>query len=186
MHETLADLLLDLPADIQRAAVMEHLRRLHANGETDRLRATFSRIRRLGNFFLLKADAVHFFLLTRLRRQHLRQALALYRALCALETRVDPHGCRRADALWHLCRCMLPQAASRLGDLWHGLSRQPLAPHAQYLCARSGLLLLEAACACSDRPAAEAILHVLRRLPPTACRTQLTAAEARFQKAFAL
>lgn len=117
MPDSLAPLLLSLPEDIQRAAVMDYLRRLHSAGETARLRAVFAHIRRLKAFYALKADAVHLVLLFQLRLHRTRQALALYRALCTLEARADPRGQRRADALWHLCRVMLPEAAARLGEL---------------------------------------------------------------------
>lgn len=184
MRNSLASLLLSLPDDIQRAAILDYLRRLHGNGETARLRAVFAHIRRLKPYFALKADAVHLALLFELRLNRTRQALALYRALRTLEARADPRGCRRADALWHLCRVMLPDAATRLGDLWRALGEQPLGPQAHYLRARSGLLLLEAACGNHDRPTAEAIRHDLRRLTHPACRDAITAAEARFQAAF--
>lgn len=184
MPDSLAPLLLSLPEDIQRAAVMDYLRRLHNEGDIARLRAVFAHIRRLKPFFALKADAAHAALLFQLRRGRRRQALALYRALCALEVRADPRGPRRADALWHLCRCLLPGAVTRLRPLWHALGKQPLAPQAHYLRARSGLLLLEAACGNGDRPTAEAVRHDLRRLSHPACRDAITAAEARFRQAF--
>lgn len=186
MRNSLASLLLSLPEDIQRAAILDYLRRLHGNGETTRLRAVFAHIRRLRPFFVLKADAVHLALLFQLRLNHTRQALALYRALRTLERRADLRGCRRADALWHLCRVMLPDAATRLSELWRALGKESLGPQAHYLHARSGLLLLEAACGNSDRPTAEALRHDLRRHAHPACRDVIRAAEAHFRAAFPL
>lgn len=80
---------------------------------------------------------------------------------------------------------MLPDAVARLGALRRAPGEQPLGPQAQYLLARGGLLLPEAACGNCDRPTAEAMRQDLRRLSHPACRDVITTAEARFRAAFA-
>lgn len=186
MRETLASLLLCLPEDIQREAVLEYLRRLCHDGDSSRLPAVLRHIRRLDGFFPLKLDAVRLFLLHQLRQGKSGRAVAVYRCLAALEARNDPRGSRRADALWHMGRSLLPQAATPVRRLWCSLPCRELSPHAQYLYARAGALLLEALCRNADGDGAGEVLHRLRALRHPACHDILTAAEARFRKDFPL
>ena len=184
MREPLAPLLLRLPEDIQSDAVLEYLRRLQQDGDAGRLLAVLRHIRRLDGFYPLKLEAARLFLLYQLWRGRYGRAVAVYRCLAALEARVDPRGSRRADALWHVCRTMLPHAASTVRSLWSALPGRELSANAQHLYARGGVLLLEALCRNADADGAGEVLHRLRELRHPVCRASLAAAEAAFRKSF--
>ncbi|WP_297228456.1 hypothetical protein [uncultured Desulfovibrio sp.] len=185
MRETLAPLLLRLPEDIQSEAVLEYLRRLQQDGDAGRLLAVLGHVRRLDGFFPLKLEAARLFLLYLLWRGRYGRAVAVYRCLAALEARTDPRGSRRTDALWHLCRTMLPHAASTVRSLWCALPGRELSANAQHLYARGGVLLLDALCRNADGDGAREVLQRLRELRHPVCRASLAAAEAMFRKSFA-
>lgn len=184
MRETLAPLLMHLPEDIQSEAVLEYLRRLQQDGDTGRLLAVLGHVRRLDGFYPLKLEAARLFLLYLLWQGKCRRAVAVYRCLAALEARANPRGSRRADALWHLCRTMLPHAASTVRRLWCALPGHELSANAQHLYARGGVLLLAALCRNADGDGAGEVLQRLRELRHPVCRASLAAAEATFRKSF--
>lgn len=160
-----------LPEHVQCAAIVQYLQELASDGDRKRLYDIVKQVRTVqGCPDTLKGESFAICACEALHCREKRQALGFYQELCGLKE--STHSLvLRAQVLSQILQHFLPESMDLMADLWSSLVSRPLPAHAQYLCARSGRLLLQMLCRNGRQTRAMELIQLFHNMDAQVCKS---------------
>ncbi len=181
MPEEFFSLMFSLPEDIQDKALINYLYELGETGALSQAGEIFENLFQLPGHDTAKALATWHLMGCQIRRGDLRSAQKFFTYLERLEQSSDVLTIR-AKALFNLVDALLATQPSAAYAPWEALAKRRLPVHAQWICARAGLLLFRQYCKNADLERASMVYRALQAFDSPMCRKILVEAKRHFQK----
>ena len=160
-----------LPEHVQCAAIVQYLQELATNGDRKRLFDIVEQVRMIqGCPDTLRGESFAICACEALHCREKRQALVFYQELCDLKE--STHSLvLRAQVLSQIVQHFLPESMDVIADLWSRLVSRPLPSDAQYLCARSGRMLLQVLCRNGRQTKALELIQLFHNMDAQVCKS---------------
>lgn len=175
-------ILTSLPESILKKAVMEYIYELGNTRQWDKLEEVLTRILAVDGCLNLKGEALAFAVLMDTRRNDQRRAFDRYHELCCLKEDSTSYLVQRARAVSFLMQMDGGGMLRRVFDLWCELVCEKLPPEAQYICGRSGLLLMKNLFKNGEIAKARVVYRLFTHLSARICASHIRAARVIFRK----